>query len=282
MRRIQRAALAAAFVAGVAMPASAQVSATFVLRSGETVKGSLVDMNARGIVATVGGSERAWPVSQVAVIDFVSGGKNLPADEVNKVSGGRHVLALRNGSTLVGELTDVGGKSPLRITFSSSGGNRDYSSNEVARVYFAKPAGGGTQTEAARPEISSKVTMTPPGRVQVPANGGWVNSGISVIKGQIVQLTTTGMVQLSKDPEDLANPAGSEKGRYDAGAPLPSALAGALVGRIGGYKPFGIGNQRSFPAPETGVLYLAVNDNPVNDNAGAFGVTLSTMAPPRR
>ena len=47
-------------------------------------------------------------------------------------------------------------------------------------------------------------------------------------------------------------------------------------------RPFGIGDQRSFPAPATGLLYLTVNDDQKNDNSGEFGVTISTNTSPYR
>ena len=270
MKSLWVAAVLAACIAAPAVPAAAQVGATFVLRSGDTVTGSLVDMNARGIIADVSGGERSWPVSSVAVIAFTGGGKNFPADEVNKVTNGRHVLALRNGSNIVGQLTDIGGKNPLRITFESSGGSRDYTSNEVARIYFAKPPGNMTSTGTG---VTSNA-----GGIQVPANGGWVNTGIMVTKGQTVNISSSGQVQLSTDSSDVAGPAGSKLGHTaPSGAPLPGTLTGALVGRIGTGQAFGIGNQSSFPAPASGMLFLAVNDNYTADNSGAFGVTVNPL-----
>jgi hypothetical protein len=274
MSRIWMAAGLAAVVAASATPAAAQVGATFVLRSGEKVVGSLVDMNARGLVATVAGAERAWPVSTVAVIDFVGGGKTFPAGEVNKVSAGNHVLALRDGSTIVGQLFDVGGRSPLRITFRTAGADRDFSSDAVARIYFAKP-------KALDSQAAAEALAPPPGRIRVPANGGWVNTGVMVTAGQTVSVDAAGQIRLSADATDLAGPGGSTKRRYAGGSPLPTAVAGALIGRIGTGQPFGIGDQRSFPAPASGLLFLAVNDNPVFDNSGEFGVNV-TPVPYRR
>ena len=72
------------------------------------------------------------------MIDF-TGGTSFPANEVNE-AGGDHVLVLRSGEILKGTLTDVGGTSPLRISFSTGGSVRDFTSNDVARIYFAKPS----------------------------------------------------------------------------------------------------------------------------------------------
>ena len=43
-------------------------------------------------------------------------------------------------------------------------------------------------------------------------------------------------------------------GRTTPNAPIPGALAGALIGRIDNGRPFGIGNQTSIVAPASGLL----------------------------
>jgi hypothetical protein len=62
--------------------------------------------------------------------------------------------------------------------------------------------------------------------------------------------------------------------RTAAGAPLPTVAAGGLIGRIGNGAPFAIGDQASVPMPNAGLLYLAVNDDELSDNSGAFIVQL--------
>ena len=90
------------------------------------------------------------------------------------------------------------------------------------------------------------------------------------------RFSATGQVQLSTDPEDRAGSAGSLKGRFAANAPAPELLAGALIGRVGTGRPFPIGDQtQPLPMPGDGQLFLAVNDDEVSDNQGAFAVTLS-------
>lgn len=260
-------------------PATAQVGASIVLRSGERVSGSLVDMGAGGLEVLVGGQSRKWSIGQVAVVDF-TGGSTFPGNEVDQ-AGGEHVLVLRNGQIVKGTLYDVGGRSPLRITFSSGGTNHDYSSNDVARIYFARPSAGTASTLPGG--ITSADGLAPAsGRVRVDARAGWVNTGLQVSSGQTLLFTTTGEVRLSTASDDVAGPAGSKKGRYATNAPIPSAVAGALIGRVGNGAPFGIGNQTSIPSPGTGLLWLAVNDDGLADNAGAFGVEITAQAMPRR
>ena len=261
----------------LAVPAVAQVGANFVLRSGERVSGSLVDMGTSGLEVSVSGQTRKWSIGEVAVVDF-TGGSSLPGNEVDQ-AGGEHLLVLRNGQIIRGTLYDVGGRSPLRITFSSGGTNRDYTSDDVARIYFNKPgisnAGPGsvTPTDGLAPAS---------GRVRVAGTAGWVNTGITVSQGQTLLFTSTGEVRLSTAGDDVAGPAGSKKGRYATGAPIPSALAGALIGKIGTGAPFAIGNQTSIASPGAGMLWLAVNDDGLGDNSGEFGVDVTAQARRRR
>lgn len=249
--------------------AFAAVGATIVLTNGERVRADVFDMNGQGIQGRVNGSERSWSPGEVAVIDFAGDGNSFPASELDRAGSG--LLVLRNGSVVSGRLTDIGGSNPLRLTFSG----RDYSSDEVSRVYFSRPAVASTSGQAGALEAGR-------GSIRVPANGGWVSTGITVYQGEPVNLATTGEVRLSSDPNDIATPAGAKNGRYSPRSPLPSSLAGALVGRVGNGPVFGIGDQRSFPAPSTGLLYLTVNDGDKSDNSGEFGVTIATNTSPYR
>ncbi len=277
MKRVFAFIAAAALTAVASAPVVAQVGARFILRSGEQVSGELVDMGGSGFTARVNGQNRTWPMGEVAVIDF-TGGSSFPSNEVNQVSG-QHVLVLRSGEVVQGSLYDIGGTNPLRLTFSVNGTNRNYTSNDVARIYFARPGSSAGTTSSG---TSSEGLAAGTGRIQVPANAGWVNTGITVQQGQTLLFQTTGEVRLSTDMNDVATAAGAKSGRRAPSAPLPTALAGALIGRIGNGQVFGIGNQTSVPAPNAGTLFLAVNDDQLSDNAGAFGVEVTAGATQRR
>jgi hypothetical protein len=266
MTRILKGAGVAALGLLLAIPVYAAVDATFVLRSGERVSGSLVDFGASGISARVGGQMRTWRVSELAVIDFTNA-SSYPTAETDRAGGGAHVLVLRNGSVISGRLSDVGGSSPLRISFVEGGATRDFSSNEVARIYLAKPGGSGDSPGGA--------LQPGTGQIRVPGTSDWVSTGLNVRRGQQLEISANGEVRLSSDTTDLATPSGSKKNRYSPGAPIPGALAGALIGRIGNGAPFGIGAQANITAPASGLLFLRVNDDHLPDNAGEFGVTIT-------
>jgi hypothetical protein len=124
-------------------------------------------------------------------------------------------------------------------------------------------AGGGIRDRAGRPEVV------------VSGRSAWTDTGLFVNRGDIITFDAQGEVQLSTGSEDVATTAGARSGRTAANAPLPSTLAGALIGRIGNSAAFGVGNQRQITAPATGELFLGVNDDYLQDNSGEFRVRVS-------
>ena len=123
MRRSLGFATGTALALLLALPAVAQQSAMFVLRSGEQVSGELVDMGGSGFQVRVGGSPRQISTGDVAVIDF-SGSTSFPDSEVNQVQNGKHLIVLSNGQIVSGNLFDIGGTQPKRISVHTDTGNR--------------------------------------------------------------------------------------------------------------------------------------------------------------
>lgn len=254
--------VASMLVGGVA---AAQESATLTLKSGEKVSGKLVDLGGVGYTVQVNGQERRIPQNEVAAIDFTGG--TISESDWAKFNGTGQVV-LRSGETIDGQLTDIGGTVPLRLTIKTASGDRDLSSNEVARVLVARPTSSVATTGTATAGTPGETTIT------VPANRAWTPTGITVTKGQMLTFSATGDVQLSADSNDVATASGSKSGRYAGRSALPRTLAGALIGRIGNSTPFGIGVQNSFQAPASGQLFLGVNDDSFGDNQGSFQVTI--------
>jgi hypothetical protein len=259
-----------------AVGAWAGVGATVLLKSGDRVSGEVVDLNTSGLIVHTNGRDRAIPIGDVAVIDFQGGATNLPGNETSRAGGG--LVVLRNGQLIDGTLNDIGGSAPLRLSVDTPGGSRDFSSDEVARIYLSRVPGGGNTPATTLPG-------TAPGRIQVRGNQQWTRTGIYVTQGERVFISASGEVQLSEDRSDTATPYGSTKQRYAPGAPMPRELAGALIGRIGNGRPFGVGNPNAqVPMPAAGELWLGVNDDAVGDNQGSFSVEVrgGTQGPGRR
>jgi len=112
------------------------------------------------------------------------------------------------------------------------------------------------------------------GTFTVPANRQWTPTGIRVNQGDVLRFTSTGEIRFTGN-DDRAGVAGSLAHRLVPGAPLPTAFAGALIGRIDNGLPFAIGDLQSITAPASGLLYLGTNDDNVSDNTGQFQVVIS-------
>ena len=265
----KRTILAAATVLALVVSTQAQENATLVLRSGEKVSGQLVDMGGVGFTVRVSGQERQIATNDVSVIDFTGSGDVSDAD-LNRVSGGTQTVFLRNGQAIDGQLYDIAGTSPLRITLKTSSGERELASSEIGRIVLSRPSNsvatsGSTSSAAGIPEGTG---------IAVPGNAAWTSTGLTVRQGDRLTFNATGEVRLSSDSADVANANGSRAGRKVASAPVPAAAAGALVARVGNSAAFPIGESGTVAMPANGQLFLGINDDHVGDNQGGYRVTV--------
>jgi hypothetical protein len=134
--------------------------------------------------------------------------------------------------------------------------------------YFPMPGrGGAVDTRDGQGDSNRSLV--------VPANRQWTPTNIRVNQGDTFWFEATGEIHFTPRANDRASSSGSLGHKYISGAPLPAALAGALIGRIDNGQPFGIGDQTSLRMPASGILYLGVNDDIVSDNGGQFDVLVS-------
>ena len=250
--------------------------ATLILRSGDRVKGELVDMGGSGFTVRVRGAEQNIPTGDVAVIDF--SGAAIPAAEAARIQDGRALMVLHNSNTFYNRLFDIGGNNPLRITFRTQDGDRDVNSDQVARIYLSRWEGMPSPA-SPKPSVPSQPDLDPGGAgIAIPASQCWTNTRMSVRQNQRVTFNGSGEIQLSADAQDVAGVAGSRRGSYAPNAPIRGALAGALIGRVGNGQPFGIGNQKAaLPMPASGQLFLGINDDNCGDNRGQFKVSINML-----
>lgn len=110
--------------------------------------------------------------------------------------------------------------------------------------------------------------------VRVEARVAWKDSGVEVRAGQIVYFSAEGEVRWGPGRED--GPAGERNSPSNDGRPIPSRQAAALIGRIGDSPDaFFIGDETGpIRMPASGRLFLGVNDDFLQDNAGSFRVTV--------
>jgi hypothetical protein len=175
-------------------------------------------------------------------------------------------------------------RSDYRRTRSYQGGNTNYQDgfergyqDGYGRSRYQYDGGGYFPSRGnSGPADTRDGAGTPTRTITVPGNQLWTPTGIRVSQGDRLQLQASGQISLRpNDAKDVAGVAGSLQQRYAPNSPMPRAFAGALIGRIDSGQPFGIGNQTSIVAPASGMLYLGVNDDVVNDNSGQFTVTIS-------
>jgi hypothetical protein len=268
----------AAALALLAIPSfsRAQERAILTLRSGETIRGELMDLSGVGFTVKVNGTDRQIPANDVAVIDFGAG--TMRDADWEKIPRGRQMVMLKNGENVFGQLVDIGGSSPLRMTIKTRSGDRDISSNEIARVILARPSNVPAGSDSGNPPNSALAPATGNGLLVSPKQA-WTATGISVKKDELLSFNANGEIQLSADANDVATPFGSKSGRKAPRSPLPNVLAGALIGRIGNTgQPFAIGSGVTIKMPAEGYLFLGVNDDGFADNVGEFRVDIGRRA----
>ena len=262
--------LVAAALALSVNAAQAQVNATVVLKSGERQSGHNVSYRIdRREVSFMGNQAQRFNVDQVAFVDY--GGN---ADGV-RVEGNQEAVVLRDGTVLRGSLIELNHgdstneSTPYLIIFKTDGGEeKRLPPSQVARVYFSGGAAVGTSG-------SRDLAPATGDGVVVSAQQKWTPSGLTVRKGDRLNFTASGEIQLSADGNDVANAGGAQSQRKAAGSPLPNAYAGALIGRVGTNGPvFAIGSQASLTVQENGQLFLGINDDETGDNRGEFRVKI--------
>jgi Ca2+-binding EF-hand superfamily protein len=135
-----------------------------------------------------------------------------------------------------------------------------------------------TRREFAATNVTPDVPAPVPARaLRISSQTQWTDTGITLRAGDVVTLQATGTIAMSNDPSDTAGPGGSHRGRTANSAPLPSAPAGALIGRVGNSGVRLVGDRLTITSPLSGRLYLGINDDHMADNTGEYRVTVSVQ-----
>ena len=105
---------------------------------------------------------------------------------------------------------------------------------------------------------------------------GWSNSGWVVKKGQKIRVTGKGQVSLGNGR--YASPAGISS-LPDRDKLLKSEATGGLIAVIGddNNEFIYVGAGREFVAARDGALFLGINEGNLDDNSGAFDVTVEIL-----
>ena len=261
--------IAMALAVGTVM--SAQVPATVTLRSGEVLTVTMMDLMGAGFQVRVNGTERMIPKDQVAVVDF-GGNVNPQASWFDGIGGLTHLVVLKNGDTMKTEWIDIGGSTPLVLTFT---GDRQMNTNEVARIYLTAPSG------IAAP-VGNPVTggVQGDGSVAVNAADPWTNTGINVRSGEMLRFSVSREIRVGPGANDIATADGNANIGTNTTLfrrlPVTALPVGGLIGKVGNGRAFAIGSApQAVRMPATGTLMLGINDLTFIDNSGWFRVVVS-------
>jgi hypothetical protein len=110
--------------------------------------------------------------------------------------------------------------------------------------------------------------------VNVNAAERWTDSGVTLRAGQTIYVSANGRIHWGPKRQD--GPGGEHNSPRNDARPIPSRPAAALIGRIGdGDNYFFIGDETgAIRVRDNGRLYLGINDDYLQDNSGAFRVTV--------
>jgi hypothetical protein len=110
--------------------------------------------------------------------------------------------------------------------------------------------------------------------VVVDARIAWTDAGIDVAAGQVLSFYATDRIRWAPGRRD--GPDGEHNSPPGPSRPMPNERRAALIGRIGdGREYFLVGSRREgIRMREAGRLYLGINDESLNDNAGSFRVSI--------
>jgi len=272
---IRRMLASSALIACFAVGALANHPATFVLTNGDRVSGELSYKG--GTAYTLNGKD--YPSSEIALIEFVPGEppaaelQRIPSVDNNPNELERHVFVTRGGEVIFGKIYHISADGNTITYDRREGGRQDISADQLARVYV-NPAGARNVYARVLGTAAPAAVGTSGFTINVPADKPWVDTGITVNAGDRVSFQASGQITYGRSPGQTATPDGGADRR--AQYPEPSVPVGALIGRIGNGKPFGIGTQtQALTMPAAGKLMLGVNDNELADNSGSYTVIVT-------
>jgi hypothetical protein len=251
------------------LPLSAQEATTLVLRDGQRLTGEVVQMAADGVTLRTGQQDRTYPINAVAAIEYVPG--PVTAETRAKLDAGKPVVVLRNGTVIDGRLVGITKETPRRFSIDTAAGPHAVMSNEIAQVYLhSLPAAVSLAPGAIAHVVEGGQHL---GGIAVPAKEPWTPTAVTVRAGEKVRFSATGDIHVNQTTTSTVT--GAAGTTPASSFPVRTAPAGTLIGRIGNGQPFVIGGAaQPLTMPESGPLFLGINDDRFDDNTGQFMVMI--------
>jgi actin-like ATPase involved in cell morphogenesis len=162
------------------------------------------------------------------------------------------------------------------------------STSTVPSTTSTVPSTTSTSTSTSTAPTTSTTAVPVPDvdiEVSVPAAVRWTDTGVDLGAGDELSLEATGQVShAAPDPTSAVGPEGDEReelqqfNRVESGSAVEGPH-GALIGRIGEGEPFVVGSGTELTVTQAGRLQLGVNDDGVENNDGAFTVSVVVTSP---
>jgi hypothetical protein len=241
----------------------------------------------------IGGDERWFSLDRIAIISFVEGDpgaaevRQLPDSDGLPVAE-RHRFVTRDGAITSATL-DYINPTGQEVTYDGPMGRRMVASSQLQRIYLNPRAARSLYSgllgegQSAAGGSFQGVDRT----VNVPGNQPWIDTGLTVRRGDRIAFRATGEIRLARpnQPELVASPDGATgvlaesvtgPRRRVSSVPVPGMQVGGLIARIGSSDPFPIGLQNEpITMGQSGRLMLGVNAASFEDNRGAFTVDIA-------
>jgi hypothetical protein len=252
-----------------------------VMKNGDRHSGMLVYHNDDKFNLMANGEERAYPVSDIALVDF-AGGAQPPTQELTQLPTSndppelqRHMVVLNDGTAVRGKLYTI---KENAISFDTEQGQRrDFDLSNISRLYVSAPGARQLYASQLGQPQQNPVTGTTGqgGAIVVDAAQGWADTGRTVRRGQRLTFQATGDIKFGSGPDQTANAAGKGGDASQPTLPVPQTGVGALIGRVNNGNPFPIGaGPITVTMPANGRLSIGVNDRELSDNSGTYMVTI--------
>ncbi len=273
---------------------------TIKLKDGSIIKGKVIGFRDGQFIVLVGSGSRVRQMNfyadEVESIEFdsaaafvdqynasmnklesrISEGKNTSTTlQTNSTS---NTNSTTKNTTDNNKQTEKSGKTEL-----TSGSQNTNKADSTANYSASQTITQSKTTTESDPRTESKPAIEPkpqlqPVRLKVKVladntANGWTSVGWVVKKGQRIRIVGKGQVYLGggkfSGPEGMKNLLDPEK-------LIPQAPTGALIAVIGDDNNdfIFIGAENEFIAEREGVLFLGVNEGNLDDNSGAFDVTV--------
>jgi hypothetical protein len=213
------------------------------------------------------------PPTRVAIVLLALGllAETLEAD----------TLVLRNGRQVRGRVVAIRGTT-IEFEDARDGRTQRVDRRDVRRIEFDEDEYGSDYTPGGPGDAWYGGTGgTPPSgmrerEVLAYANAPWSDTGINVRQGQIVYFRARGEVRWGRNRRD--GPEGESNSPRNPNRPIPGRPGAALIGKVGENSTdvFFIGGDTGpVRMRSAGRLYLGINDDYLQDNAGFFTVVVS-------